>query len=156
MSCEHFIHTSGGLWWTAPHRGYRHLQLSCAAMRARHCIIIMSCNTEVKAVPATVHGEGVWLHNYPLSALRTVRYSASFEAMRSGRRIGGRPCGPETGRPGRFYCQTDPSEWPRRSAAASGAAGLVYYSRKLGPGLGRATCCTGGWNEGPPNPTFFT
>ena len=63
-------------------RGYRHLQLSCAARRARHCIRIMSRDAKMKSVPATVHGEGVWLHNYPLSALRTVRHSL-LRAMRA-------------------------------------------------------------------------
>ena len=34
--------------------------------------------------------------------------------------------------------QTDPFDCPRRSAAASGTAGIVIYSQKLGPRLGRA------------------
>ena len=73
----------------------------------------------------------------------TVALGACRESsVRVGGLVGGRPCGPETGRSGRFYCRTDPSEWPRRSAAASGAAGLVHYSRQLRPGLGRAR---GGW-----------
>ena len=113
-------------------RGNRHLQLSYAARRARHCIRIMSHNAKMKAVPATVHGEGVWLHSYPLSALRTVRHSPPLKRCgRVGGLAGGHAGRRWADQGGTFYCHTDPSEWPRRSAAASGAAGLVYYSRQL-------------------------
>ena len=44
-------------------RGYRHLKLSCAAMRARRCIRIMSRDPKVKYIPATAHGEGVRLQH---------------------------------------------------------------------------------------------
>ena len=54
------------------------------------------------------------------------------------RRAVGRPCGPETDRPRRFYHPTAPSEWPHRSAAASGTAGVAHISVLLGPGLGRS------------------
>ena len=56
-----------------PNGGSRHLQLHNAARRARHCIRTMTHSPPVKPVPATVHGEGVWLQNYPISALRGVR-----------------------------------------------------------------------------------
>ena len=43
----------------------------------------MTHSPPVKPVPATVHGEGVWLHNYPISALRGVRPFNPFFAPRS-------------------------------------------------------------------------
>ena len=55
-----------------PNSESRHIQPDNAARRARRCIRTMPRSPPVKPVPATVHGEGVRLQYYLISALRGV------------------------------------------------------------------------------------
>ena len=67
-----------------PNSESRHLQPDNAARRARRCIRTTTRSPPVKPVPATVHGEGVRLQYYLISALRGVNPLTPFPPRRSG------------------------------------------------------------------------